>query len=285
MRSVSIPQSVPATKTFYIALEEARETLRSRQRLRNEVEAWWQENGWGAPPIPEDDNLGILARQMWTGRGEDVLFYIMAQRAGLTPCFSSYLGDHFIRTSNLKLSYIQPTLFKGLGKRSGKPMTERVPLARVEVCEKHSLKELRWQVIQRGRRSTNTGLEYPHGIGSLADLHAQHQDLVFGEAPLRFDITSWYRRIGPCREYYRGLLSLYIAHGVLFEDYFGGESGGMLDAFTRDIFLPAWQEVTERFGVQPMMVRLPWWTELGWYPRNRADWENPRHRAILLRDF
>jgi hypothetical protein len=71
---------------------------------------------------------------------------------------------------------------------------------------------------------------------------------------------------GRANDYYEAYLSLFISHAILFEDYHGGESGAELGGFTARVFEPAFAALEERFGYTPIIVRLPWWKELGLFP-------------------
>jgi hypothetical protein len=50
------------------------------------------------------------------------------------------------------------------------------------------------------------------------------------------------------------MLLHFVAHGVLFEEFFD-EGGTYEDAFTREVVLPAMARVREDCGVAPMIVR------------------------------
>lgn len=59
------------------------EILNQRQDLKLKVEAWWQENMWGHPPLPAAENMAILARCIATARYEDLAYASLAKKAGL----------------------------------------------------------------------------------------------------------------------------------------------------------------------------------------------------------
>ncbi|MEK7102665.1 MAG: hypothetical protein AAB912_03490, partial [Patescibacteria group bacterium] len=106
------------------------------------------------------------------------------------------------------------------------------------------------------------------GTSLLSWHHAQLERMVPGATYA--DATPWLQKIGNAWAYYELALSIYVAHGVLFEDYHGGESGTKLDSFTVQVFEPAWEAVRRRFGVSPLIVRLPWGPGFDCYPNNQA---------------
>ena len=83
------------------------------------------------------------------------------------------------------------------------------------------------------------------------------------------DNTSWFRKMGPTPSgYYPRFLAFFICHGILFENFLSeGDEGN----FTREVAWPAIRQVTDYFGLKPLIVRLrpeeseadPYWC---WYP-------------------
>jgi hypothetical protein len=107
-------------------------------------------------------------------------------------------------------------------------------------------------------------------------LRAQRPDAIVE------DMTGWLRSVGGnARGFYEALLSIFIAHGIQFEDY-DSDSTSHEAKFRETVFEPAWQATCERFGVQPMVVRLPYLrgTEYN-YPVG-SDW---RKHGILPPEY
>ncbi len=69
-----------------------------------------------------------------------------------------------------------------------------------------------------------------------------------------FDLSAWLAQNGTVpKEYYKSLLSLFVRHGVLFENYYLNEQENF---FTKEVFLPAFMEVYRRTSHKPLIVSL-----------------------------
>lgn len=260
-------RSATPNKEFvvYIQTSQAANLLASRHNLRTAVEDWWKEQGWGIPPLPEHRDMAILARHIGTFRYEDALFFEMTHEAGLHPVWMEYRGDKMFTGSNSKRSLCHPKLSEGRRNKNNELIVVTQKLTNPSQWEGKQLDTILFESGQ-----------------PMIGWHNAHQDkMLAGEQYSRFDITPWYRTIGQVREYYIGLLSLFVSHGVLFEDYHGGESGGGLDSFTQEVFTPAWELVRNKFGVEPLIVKLPWWPELGYYP-STINW---REHGVIPPEF
>lgn len=238
---------------FYVSLAEAHLQLQHRAYLMPVVAEWWRQQGWDVPPILHAGYAGIFARQLATYRYEDALFAHMCEQGHLTPLWCPYSGDRFSTHSSLKKSYVQPVYCSGLG-RSGGPKTQKQKL--VSDFQKINGMPLNQIVTDEGQ--------------SLVEFHLELHQRMTGGGSVQ-DLTTTLQQIGGAKEYYRFDMSVYLAHGVLFEDFHGGESGNKLDRFTTDVFEPAFHEITKRFGVKPLIVRMPWCPEMGYYPAD-ASW-------------
>jgi len=179
----------------------------------------------------------------------------MCETGGLAPIWAPYERDRYVDKSPLKCSYLQPRIVKGFGK-TDKPVLRKERLVHPITCQGKRLNEI----------SIDSGL-------SLVNWHRFWLEQIYPDRIVN-DFSHIYTRAGGRpQDYYPFLLSLFVAHGVLIEDYHGGESGNRLDLFTGNIFEPAFREVETRFGVAPLLVPLPWWKELGYYPSPELkDW-------------
>ena len=238
--------------------------LLERAEFKPLVEEWWEENGWGKPPLPNLSNIGLIARPIATFRYEDALFVTLCERHGLTPVWSEYTGDKLSTVSNVKRSLLHVSFCSGRGRNNGLKIGRVQKLADVN------------RYIGQPLNTINTD------AGTLVDFHHQHQDRVFSNenAALRFDWTLWLKQIGSAKDYYEAYLSEFIAHAILFEDYHAGESGAILNNFSAVVFEPAWQAVSKRFGVPPLITPLPWHEDYRYYP---AD-EHWREHGVLRQE-
>ena len=87
---------------------------------------------------------------------------------------------------------------------------------------------------------------------------------VYSELSRRFlpphvrieDDSAWVTRNGrgDLRAHYERFLSLFVAHGVLFEDYLVKDPDER--DFIESVLLPAYEATTQRFGVRPLIASL-----------------------------
>lgn len=244
---------------FYTKENEVKALLLSRSDMRQSIESWWADQGFGTPAfIRERKNvpMGIFARHVATARYEDIVFSLMARRAGLVPTWLEYTDDKFVSVSPYKRSLLHRQLCSGRGRKGG--------------FRDNKVERLLDVTANDGKKISAIRVSFDEG---LVEYHHRLQDDFLPKPIHRADISSWLRGIGQgnASGYYAAKLSMYVAHSVLFEDYHGGESGNELDNFTARVFEPAFAKITLLFGVKPLIVRMPWQREFGYYPAN-ADW-------------
>jgi hypothetical protein len=192
----------------------------------------------------------------------------MAESAGLRPLWLTYHSDKFVTVSPFKRSLINPYMTSRLDKRGGYIAQKKVL----------TLPD-RWV----GRPISTITFDDHGRQESIAAFHERRLRVACPDA-LVFDTSyacgGWG---GRASEYYKAYLSLFLAHSVLFEDYHGGESGAVLGGFTNSVFEPAFKALKEQFGVRPLIVPLPWWPELAYYPDGEflAGWRTEKAFAAL----
>lgn len=254
---------------YYISASQAQEQLRRRAHLRDAVEQFWEDNGMPFPSELKAGDYAGLGRHVPTFRFEDALFTLMAESAGLPPTWLGYEQDTFVTQSNVKRSLVRPQLTERANKH-GAPITKTQKLVpNPDWFQGRALAEIRMDDGQ-------PMVDWHHERLRRAVPQAQSYDMSH-------ICDHWG---GRAENYYTAYLSLFVAHGVLFEDYHGGESGGALDGFTSRVFEPAAARVEQLFGVNPLVVALPWWPELALYPSGSwlDDWRScetvlHRHKA------
>ncbi len=244
---------------YYTDLAEAAEVIRSRQYLRRAVEDYWLAQNAQFPDwLAQSKPSALWARQMITWRFEDMLFADMANRAKLPTIWMQLLSDQFTEVSTLKRSYAHPFIATGISKQ-GKVISHRSRLIEMRDWKNKPLSEIVTQDGQKLSMWHKARWQRGYGLGTIVDTDA-----------VKFNWGNTVQR------HYLGLMSMCIAHGVLFEDYHGGESGKKLGSFTDMVFEPAFAAVSEYFGMQPLIVKMPWWPELALYPSD--EWMS---RAII----
>jgi len=238
------------SEAYYVSPHQAKPALLDRQELKRAVEQFWADNNVAFPEVLKGDaHLSVIGRHVATFRFEDAIFALMSQAADLTPAWLTYTADKFVTVSNVKRSLTRPFLTSRLNK-NGQPITMAQRL--VENIDRWSGKPIE-SIL------TTDGIP-------LVAWHKQRLQAAIPDA-LVSDMSEFCKAWGgKADSYYDAYLSLFIAHGVLFEDYHGGESGEVLNGFTARVFEPAIERLERRFGVKPLVVALPWWPELGHYP-------------------
>ena len=233
---------------YYHLASEARAELVARQKngVRDKVLCYWQKQNVAMPKLADAPLQAVLARQLSTARFEDILFREISAAAGFTPTWWAYPADKYTSFSALKRSFLHPRLCVGRDRIGLRIRKKR--LANQQSWEKKPLSEI----------STFCGQ-------TLVEWHRKHREIVLGPS-LSLEVPL-------AGQSYTRFLSLFVADAVLFEDYHGGESGNVLDRFTAERFEPAWQQVYEELGFAPLIVRMPWWPELAYYPGS-ADWQS-----------
>ena len=246
---------------MYVSISEAVVELKNRQQtgMREQVEHWWGQKGWPKPPkaiLNGCDNKAVFSRHVPTARYEDLCFWQMATNASLAPTLFNYTVDRFVSVSSFKRSLLQHFVCDGRG-RNGNPRTKKITLSNITKHDGRSrLSEIR---ISNGEK--------------LVAYH-ENRARAFMPGTLIVDGSPWLAQFGSAQKYYPAFLSLFIAHAVLFEDYHGGESGNKLDDFTIGVFEPAWHQVHENFGIQPLIVKMPWKPEFALYPKIESNWQS-----------
>ena len=236
---------------YYTSPKEVNEELTERSSLMGEVHRYWELE---VPSMPrwcrQIGHFACLARQIPTFRYEDAFFAMATRELHLQPVWIGYEQDWFSSDSPIKRSYLHPKVARRLGK-NGQPVVRTEKWCNIEDWVGRRLSEI---LTKRG--------------DSLVRLHHTILRESYPGAKI-FDISSFLRQYMGPREYYQPWLSMFIAHGILFEDYHGGESGDRLDSFTAEVFEPAAEGLRNRFGVYPMITPMPWYSHFGVYPQGK----------------
>lgn len=74
------------------------------------------------------------------------------------------------------------------------------------------------------------------------------------------DLSEWTGNLGKATAFYEPFFSHFLAHGVLFETY--DFDTDYESKFTKEVVLPAFENVKSRWGLAPMIVNL--------YPKNQT---------------
>lgn len=255
---------------FYTNLEDVFDLLKQRVSLREIVEERWIEAGLAIPHTVQDSTgLAFIARCVPTFRYEDAVFVRMAETAGLKPMWLGYTADKVVGFSSSKSSLLSPIFSEHIGRKGGMDLKRKLLVD-----------------IREGEGRPFSSLVCNGNGITVAEFHKQHLLALYPTA-MTYDFSQINLSLGgrPI-QYYPYLLSLAVAHGVLFENFHCGESGGNLTGFTHSVFEPAFQAIVKRFGVKPLIVPLPWWVDLGYFPsaqlNEKISW---RYHKAALKEF
>lgn len=216
---------------IYTPITEATEELKRR---------WADESIKPNTPIPaifKDGFKAVLHRQLVTPNYEVMRFMIIVDGFNFQPIFFEYLDDKFVTENEWKYYLGCVHFFFGYGKKGG------IKLERFNIVEFNKA---------NGKRISDIETLWHQ---KLVDFHHEmfrNRFPKFNDA--LFDGSKWYAENGGCAKlYYKPFLSLFLKHGILFENF-------LLDSkeltFSRDVFLPAFLEIEEETGLKPLIVAL-----------------------------
>jgi hypothetical protein len=225
-------------ETIYTSLPEA---LTELDRRRGNIEIEKKVKVLLKNDNPEPFNSGpkaVIFRQLSTPNYEIRRFFsIVNAIEALEPLFWEYHHDKFTSNNEWKHSLGKLFFYHGKGKKDGSKI-EAVKIIDFNSSNGKKIKDVQTLWGQ-----------------SLIDFHHQFFNETFRTGiDSFFDATEWFHRQGgTAAKYYEPFLSLFIRHGILFENF-------MLDAkeadFTEKVFLPAFISVWKKTGYKPIIVSL-----------------------------
>ena len=177
----------------------------------------------------------VLSRHIATPNNEALYVLARAEREGATAIFSQDPGDKFTSVNNLKRRLARPELYRARDSATGGAF-RKVDLVDVAAAENERLED----VVTRDGRPL---------VGVHNALFARLEGRPFRVVDDRAWIDRNHR--GRMQELYARYLLLFIAHGVLFEEF---ETPADLHVKT-GLILPLVAACEARFGVKPLIVR------------------------------
>lgn len=214
----------------YTPLDKAVATLRSRTPGR-----------YATVPVPEPllrGNCAVLSRYVTTPNYEVLRFLKLATSYGLTPILIECPSDKFVGNNASKRALAKMGFYNGCGRKGGR--------------------KIEWMKVIDF--NTSAGKPFSDIVTAWGEsFSAFHRRLFFSEFPdfppaFIFNISDWYFEMGGSpRLYYEPLFSIFLSNGILFETYLFDSAEA---SFTREIVLPAFCAVKERFGIRPLITPL-----------------------------
>lgn len=224
---------------YFDSLDEAiKELHRRRQdpKLMEKVERYLSDIG-----IPEAFKYEpplVLFRQIASPSLETSRFLIASDGVGMKPLFLEYYNDKFTSNNYWKRSIGKLGFYEGVGKKGGMKISYKMifdftandgkPFSEIKTHWGESL------------------IDFHHRLFENSYHHVNQNNF--------WDGSEWLHRTGGKAEYYYNqVLSLFIANGILLENFIlEGEERG----FTQNVFLPIFNKLYEHFGVKPIIVAL-----------------------------
>jgi hypothetical protein len=224
--------------TLYTPLEEAWEELQRRRQdkaLEAKIDSLLGDN---IPGPLVDEPKAVLFRHVLTPNYETRRFVSLLDGFGkLEPLFWEYRDDKYTPNNELKRAIGRLFFYHGTGKRGGLKID--------------SLNVLDFNTAN-GRPISS--LETPWGQNFI-EFHHEFFSKCFRSMPhSTFDASNWFKQNGQTSgSYYKSFMTLFIRHGVLFENMMLDDSE--ID-FAKNIFLPAFIDVFKETGLKPLVVAL-----------------------------
>ena len=238
---------------MYTSLEEAKSEIWRRWndiKLKARVEEYLDGD---IPPIFQKEPKAILVRSVVTPNFEFFNFTKASSSLNIAQAVAEYHSDKYCTVNPEKKYLGKISIYYG-----DHPFTTPQK-ARVKGYKILNFKADEGKAIKN--LSTTWGQNFVEFHHQLA---AKWLDNVSTQ-----DISSWIAKHGVNpNTFYSRLLALFVCHGVQFENY---HEEGHEAKFTRNIVRPAFQKVTDHFGMKPLIVPVvPLNSELdpawSWYP-------------------
>lgn len=222
---------------FYISPDEAKKEIQTRWRdenLKRKVHKYLD----GDVPEPlTNQPRSILFRNICIPGTETKRFLTLSQYMGLSPVNLEYLADNFCTRNADKLQY-----------------------GRLDVCEKmnkHNEPIIRSTriidfIASDNKKLSNVTTRWGQPV--VAFFHESFDGMRI-ERPEMYDLSEWLMRNGQkASEYYKRFFALCITHGVLCDNF--GADGGDEDTFFSTVVQPAFDYVSQEFGLKPLVAQI-----------------------------
>ena len=217
---------------IYTPLEEAKEEIWKRwddKILRKEVEEFLGE----VPEVFKKEPKACLLRQMVSPNYEYYHFLNLIPEINLKPLCLEFLEDIFL-TTNKDKAYWGKMAFIEKGQSITRLIYRKVIDLKDSEKKKLNCIETIWG---------ENFVDFHH---RLVEQYSQAIEL--------FDGSLWYKsKGGKTKEYYHYIVSFFVCHGILFENFITDERER---EFTHLVVQPAIEKIVKIFGLKPLIVQL-----------------------------
>jgi hypothetical protein len=225
-------------ETLYTPLEEAYEELERRRRDPRLEHLVLEALGGNVLEPLQQYPKAVVARSVVSPNYEITRFADVAYGyKKLEPLFLEYHSDKFASNNESKRMMGRLYFYNGKG-RSGTMRTDSLNIIDFSSSNGEGISAVK----------TLWGQDFVGFHHEFFDSQYQKLSHMF------FDASHWLRAHGKsATHYYRAFLSLFIRHGILFENVMLNDEEV---AFTSKVFLPAFISVHKLFGLKPLIVPL-----------------------------
>jgi len=220
---------------LYTPLSVAREELQKRwqnEDLKMEVEKFLGV----VPDVFQEGFNAALFRFIATPDLECQLAQDMASLAGFNFVFMEFLNDKFCTRNADKMHLGKLSFFKDKAKNNPESgsRVKVIDLVQSEGVSFRQLKTLQGESF----------IDFHHRIFQTQ-----------GDMIPTFDVSRFKTNGETASEVYMKVFSLFICHGVLFENYFVHTNEDE-NRFTHEVIIPTFEAIYQKFGVRPLIVPI-----------------------------
>lgn len=224
---------------FYTSLEDAKVEIQKRwqdEELKERVRVYL---GGKIPEPFLQEPRAVLGRNIATPDLECMRFVKLSEQIVLSPAIFEGLHDKFASLATDKMGLVKLSFFDGYDKNGG--------------VRNHYRKIVD---IPQFDGKPFTDITTLWGENLVAFHHRLLRAYITQKVEL-FDDLQWYKdTVGgstEAKEYYKVMMAYFVVHGVQFENYVTDDSE---QEFFDTVVKPAFDFVTEEFGVRPLIVPL-----------------------------
>lgn len=223
-------------ESFYTTLEAAKIEIHKRwqdEDLKERVRVYLG----GSIPVPfQQCPRAVLSRNIISPDHELTHFLHMAEQLNIMPIGLEGINDRFVTNNEDKMLLVKPRFLMGYDKNHDViSQTKLIVDLDMEKGKKFSEVTTLWG---------ENLVDFHHRILRkyvTKDLELYDDFQWFAENEMKTSIE----------QYYKKFLALFVAHGVLFENF---TNEGDEERFTAEVFLPALHEIIQTFGKAPLII-------------------------------
>lgn len=228
-------------KTFYTPVHEAAAIIKARfadKVLMAKVREYLGGEILAQIPFILKQPVALSFRHVATPNFEHSLFIKLATQISMQPLFWEYFDDKFTNNNQVKYSLGKCQVYFGMGKHGG------------EKIERHSIidfNKANGHPISQVKTTFHTSLvQFHHALFLRA--YPEYKDSLFDASQV---LHAWGDNAG---EYYKKFMALFVCFGILFETFVPEDPSEAV--FLDKVFIPAFHEVQEHFGLKPIIVSV-----------------------------